>query len=60
MSDVLDQKISTAGLLHFAAPTVFCMVLLEVFGIIDGLFVVHLIGTKALSALNITFPLSNQ
>lgn len=57
MNDALDQKITTAGLLRFAAPTIFGMILLEVFGIIDGLFVVHLIGTKALSALNITFPL---
>lgn len=44
-------------MLRFSAPTVFGMILLEVFGIIDGLFVVHLIGTKALSALNITFPI---
>ena len=57
MTEALDQKITTAGLLRFAAPTIFGMMLLEIFGIIDGLFVVHLIGTKALSALNITFPL---
>ena len=44
-------------MLRFAAPTIFCMILLEVFGIIDGLFVVHLIGTEALSALNITSPI---
>ena len=56
MNEALDQKITTAGLLRFAAPTIFGMILLEVFGIIDGLFVVHLIGTEALSALNITFP----
>ena len=57
MSEALDQKIATAGLLRFAAPTIFSMMLLEIFGIIDGLFVIHLVGTKALSALNITFPL---
>ncbi|MBR1777724.1 MAG: MATE family efflux transporter [Alphaproteobacteria bacterium] len=57
MDAPLNRKITTAGLLRFAAPTVFGMILLEIFGIIDGLFVVHLIGTKALSALNITFPL---
>ncbi|MBO4520420.1 MAG: MATE family efflux transporter [Alphaproteobacteria bacterium] len=56
MVTTLDQKISTTGLLRFAAPTILGMILLEVFGIIDGLFVVHLIGTEALSALNITFP----
>ena len=57
MDAPLDRKITTAGLIRFAAPTIFGMILLEIFGIIDGLFVVHLIGTKALSALNITFPL---
>ena len=57
MNEALDQKITTAGLLRFAAPTILGMMLLEVFGIIDGLFVVHLIGTEALSALNITFPI---
>ena len=57
MTSPLDRKISTAGLLRFSAPTILSMILIEVFGIVDGLFVVHLIGTKALSALNITFPL---
>ena len=57
MNTPLNQKITTSGLLRFAAPTIFGMILLEVFGIIDGLVVVHLIGTKALSALNITFPI---
>jgi len=56
MNTSLDRNITTAGLLRFAAPTILGMILLEVFGIIDGLFVVHLIGTEALSALNITFP----
>ena len=57
MTSPLDRKISTIGLLRFSVPTVFSMILVEIFGIVDGLFVVHLIGTKALSALNITFPL---
>lgn len=57
MTSSLDRKITSAGLLRFAAPTIFGMILLEIFGIVDGLFVVHLIGTEALSALNITFPI---
>lgn len=57
MTNALDRKISTGGLLRFAAPTVFSMLLMEIFGIIDGLFVVRLIGTDALSAVNITFPI---
>lgn len=57
MTNVLDRKISTASLLKFAAPTIFSMLLMEIFGIVDGLFVVRLIGTDALSAVNITFPI---
>lgn len=57
MTSSLDGKITTGGLLRFAAPTVFSMILMEIFGIIDGLFVVRLIGTDALSAVNITFPI---
>ena len=57
MPNALDRKISTPALLKFAAPTIFSMLLMEIFGIVDGLFVVRLIGTDALSAVNITFPI---
>lgn len=57
MTNALDRKISTPALLKFAAPTIFSMLLMEIFGIVDGLFVVRLIGTDALSAVNITFPI---
>lgn len=56
MTNSLDRKISIGSLLKFAAPTIASTLLMEVYGIIDGLFVVHLIGTEALSAVNITFP----
>lgn len=57
MTNALDRKISATSLLKFAAPTILSMLLMEVFGIVDGLFVVRLIGTDALSAVNITFPI---
>ncbi len=57
MTNSLDRKISIGSLLKFAAPTIASTLLMEVYGIIDGLFVVHLIGTEALSAVNITFPI---
>lgn len=53
----LDKEITTPMLLKFATPTVLSMIFMEVFSIIDGLFVVRFLGTDALSALNITFPL---
>ena len=57
MTNSLDRKISIGSLLKFAAPTIASTLLMEVYGIIDGLFVVYLIGTEALSAVNITFPI---
>ncbi|MGN1079590.1 MAG: MATE family efflux transporter [Alphaproteobacteria bacterium] len=57
MTNSLDRKITLGSLLKFAAPTITSTFLMEIYGIIDGLFVVHLIGTDALSAVNITFPL---
>lgn len=57
MTNSLDRKISIGSLLKFAAPTIASTLLMEVYGIIDGLFVVHLIGTEALSAVNITYPI---
>ena len=42
MTNALDRKISTPALLKFAAPTIFSMLLMEIFGIVDGLFVVKI------------------
>lgn len=57
MTNSLDRKITLGSLLKFAAPTIASTLLMEVYGIVDGLFVVRLIGTDALSAVNIAFPL---
>lgn len=57
MTNSLDRKITLGSLLKFAAPTIASTLLMEIYGIIDGLFVVHLVGTDALSAVNISFPL---
>ena len=57
MTSSLDRKITLSSLLKFAAPTIASTLLMEIYGIIDGLFVARLIGTDALSAVNITFPL---
>lgn len=57
MTNSLDRKITLSSLLKFAAPTIASTLLMEIYGIIDGLFVARLIGTDALSAVNITFPL---
>ena len=57
MTSILDKKITLSFLLKFAAPTILSTLLMEVYAMVDGVFVVHLVGTEALSSINITFPL---
>ena len=57
MTSILDKKITLSFLLKFAAPTILSTLLMVVYAMVDGVFVVQLVGTEALSSINITFPL---
>ncbi len=57
MSSSLDKNISTKFLLKFALPTVLTMVFMSIYTMVDGIFVSRLIGTDALSAVNIVMPI---
>ena len=57
MSSSLDKNISTGFLLKFAIPTVITMVFMSIYTMVDGIFVSRLIGTDALSAVNIVMPI---
>jgi len=51
------SKIPTLGhLLKFALPTIFSVLIMSTFGIVDGIFVSRLIDPIALSAVGIVFP----
>lgn len=56
MDNSLDKNISTGFLLKFALPSIIIMVFSSIYSIIDGIFVSNLIGTDALSAVNIIMP----
>ena len=45
------------SVLRFTFPTVIMMVFASMYGIIDGIFLSNFIGSKALSANNIVYPL---
>ena len=45
------------SVLRFTLPTVIMMVFASMYGIIDGIFLSNFIGSKALSANNIVYPL---
>ena len=56
MDNVLARKLSFSSLLVFALPNIIMMISLSMYIIIDGMFVSRLIGTTALSAVNMFYP----
>ena len=56
MNDFLELNIKHSSLLKFALPTVIATVFMTIYSTIDGVFVSNLVGTDALSAVNIVSP----
>lgn len=58
MSDanVYNQPVTLKCVLKFAVPTIIMTVFMSFYTMVDGLFVSNLIGTDALSAVNLTAP----
>ena len=56
MNESLDRKITTGSLLRFAMPTIISNVFMGLYTTVDGVFVSRLVGTDALSAVNIMMP----
>ena len=50
------QPVTLGNILKFAVPTIAMSVFMSFYTMVDGLFVSTLIGTKALSAINLTAP----
>ena len=59
MHTTFSQKFITRSLLKFAAPSIFMMMLMSLYTIVDGIFVSRLVGSNALSSLNIVYPVIN-
>ncbi|MCB6202668.1 MATE family efflux transporter [Extibacter muris] len=56
MDNTLAKKFTFSSLLSFAIPNIIMMISLSMYIIIDGMFVSRLIGTTALSAVNMFYP----
>lgn len=52
----LNIKASTWSLLKYSLPTILSYIFMNVYSIVDQLFVSNLLGTDALSAVSITGP----
>ncbi|EOS64513.1 MATE family efflux transporter [Oscillibacter sp. 1-3] len=51
-----DKPVTLRNILKFAIPTIAMSVFMSFYTMVDGLFVSNLIGTSALSAINLTAP----
>ncbi len=56
-ADPLARAYTLPGLVRFAAPSMAMMVFLSIYTIVDGIFISNFVGTLALGAVNIIFPL---
>ena len=56
MTNSIAQKFNVFTLLKFAFPTMVMMVFMSLYTIVDGIFVSRLVGSNALSAVNIVYP----
>lgn len=52
----LSQKISYGSLLSFSVPTILSYIFLNIYFIIDGIFVSRAVGTSGLAAVNVAIP----
>ncbi|MDL2252596.1 MATE family efflux transporter [Ruminococcaceae bacterium OttesenSCG-928-I18] len=57
MKNSLARNFNLRSLLFFALPTIVMMVFMSLYTMVDGVFVSRFVGTDALSAVNIVFPL---
>ncbi len=56
-SNGYEKPVTLKNILKFAVPTIAMTVFMSVYTMVDGLFVSNLIGTSALSAINLTAPI---
>lgn len=54
--NVYEQPVNLKNIMKFAVPTIVMTVFMSFYTMVDGLFVSNLIGTDALSAINLTAP----
>lgn len=57
MDHILAKQFTATSLLKYAAPNIIMMVILSLYIIVDGMFISQFIGTTALSAINMFYPI---
>ena len=57
MKNHIAQDFTFPSLMRFVFPTIIMMVFMSLYTIVDGIFVSRLLGSNALSSLNIVYPI---
>ncbi|MBO4364783.1 MAG: MATE family efflux transporter [Eggerthellaceae bacterium] len=52
----MSQHFTTGGLLRFTAPSVGMLIFISIYSVVDGFFVSNFVGSSALAAVNLAFP----
>lgn len=58
-NNALGKQFTALSLLRFTLPNIVMMVFLSMYTIVDGIFISRFVGTLALSAMNMSYPLSS-
>lgn len=58
MSNALGKKFNFISLILFTLPNIIMMIFLSLYTIVDGIFISRFVGTVALSATNMSFPVT--
>lgn len=58
MAIKLSDHFTYGRLIRFALPSIAMMIFTSIYSVVDGLFVSNLVGTAALAAVNLIFPLA--
>lgn len=58
MDNALARKFGFASLVRFALPNMIMMIFLSLYTIVDGIFISRYVGTLALSAVNMVYPVN--
>lgn len=59
MNNSISKDFKFFSLLGFAFPTIIMMMFMSLYTIVDGIFISRIVGSLALSAVNIVFPAAN-
>lgn len=59
MEHAIAREFRFFSLLKFSLPTIIMMIFMSLYTIVDGIFISRFVGTDALSATNIVYPIVN-